>query len=429
METLFELFKETYITFTSEQAVLAYQILYATSPIWLPMTLGLIFWRVWIKYIRSDYIASQEYVLLEIKLPPEVSKSPLAMEVVLSGLNAIGGEGEWHKRYIIGRVRHYFTFEVASFEGNLHFYAWTRRSVLKDVLESNFYGQYPNIELTEVPDYTDMLAHYDAKKYNLFGLYYKLGMPDPYPIKTYVDYGLDKDPKEEFKIDPFTSVLELMSNIGKGEYWWYQIGFRAHREKSIKGSWFKKTTWQDETKAIIEKIYDGMKEVSESDQGGKFEFKRRPTKGEEMAIERLERSIEKPAFDVGIRTIYFAKPENYIMRGPSLNNLMKVYGGVYIEDSKNRVSYSYNSFMPTKSTDYDYPWQDFTHVREMNNRHHIVDGYRRRQFFHAPHEKPTFVLSSEELATIFHPVGTVLQTPTVERVSSRKAEPPRNLPQ
>ena len=405
-----------------------YQILYITSPVWLPMALALVFWRVWVNYIRSNYIATQEYVLLEMKLPPEVYKSPLAMEVVLSGLNAIGGEGEWHKRYIIGRVRHYFTFEVASFEGNLHFYVWTRKTVLKDVVESNFYGQYPNIELTEVPDYTDMLAHYDPKKYNLFGVYYRLNLPDPYPIKTYLDYSLDKDPKEEFKVDPFTSILELMSNIKKGEYFWYQIGFRAHREKSRGGSWFHKTTWADETRDIISKIYDGMKEVSESDQGGKFEFKRRPTKGEEMTIERLERSITKPAFDVGVRAIYFANHENYIMRGPALNNLMRVYGGVDFIETDKRMAYSYNNFSPFKSTDFDYPWQDITPTRETYRRYRIVDGYRRRQFFHAPHQKQNFVLSSEELATIFHPVGTVLQTPTVERVTSRKAEPPRNLP-
>ena len=43
------------------------------------------------------------------------------------------------------------------------------------------------------------------------------------PIKTYVDYGLDKDPKEEYKTDPITQILEVMGSLGKGEHMWYQV--------------------------------------------------------------------------------------------------------------------------------------------------------------------------------------------------------------
>jgi hypothetical protein len=42
-------------------------------------------------------------------------------------------------------------------------------------------------------------------------------------MKTYVDFGLDKDPKEEYKIDPLTQILETMATCGKGEHFWYQV--------------------------------------------------------------------------------------------------------------------------------------------------------------------------------------------------------------
>ena len=69
-------------------------------------------------------------------------------------------------------------------------------------------------------------------------------MPDVYPIKTYIDYGLDKpDLKEEFKIDPMTSVLEYMGSLKKGEQAWIQILMQCHRKgKLIDAEFFNPKT-------------------------------------------------------------------------------------------------------------------------------------------------------------------------------------------
>ncbi len=42
--------------------------------------------------------------------------------------------------------------------------------------------------------------------------------------------------------------------------------------------------------------------------------------------------------------------------------------------------------------------------------------------------KKPFILSTEELATLFHLPGRVAETPTFERIESKKAEAPGNLP-
>ena len=79
----------------------------------------------------------------------------------------------------------------------------------------------------------------------------------------------------------------------------------------------------------------------------------------------------------------------------------------------------------------DYPWEDFHSLRTTKNERRLLDAYKRRSFFSYPyrnfHGKP-FVLTTEELATIFHFPGKVAETPTFERIQSRKAEPPANLP-
>jgi len=45
---------------------------------------------------------------------------------------------------------------------------------------------------------------------------------------------------------------------------------------------------------------------------------------------------------------------------------------------------------------------------------------------YAHHE--TFVLNIEELATIWHFPGQILKVPTLERIESKEASPPPNLP-
>ena len=40
----------------------------------------------------------------------------------------------------------------------------------------------------------------------------------------------------------------------------------------------------------------------------------------------------------------------------------------------------------------------------------------------------TFVLNVEELATMWHFPGQILKVPTLERIESKEASPPTNLP-
>src|SRR3989344_1255354 len=63
-----------------------------------------------------------------------------------------------------------------------------------------------------------------------------------------------------------------------------------------------------------------------------------------------------------------------------------------------------------------YPWEDPFQWRENARKREIYEGYRLRSYFTAPNESHhSFVLSSEELATVFHFPGRVAQTPTLGR--------------
>jgi len=415
-----DFWRPLFSVFSNDYAQLAFHYFFITSPIWLPLALAFALWNSWIIYIRSAFVKKQKYILLELRLPPEVYKSPLAMELVLTNLHQTGGEGNWYAKYIRGSIRPWYSIEIVSLEGNIHFYFWTRAS-FKNLIEAQFYGQYPNIEINEVADYTDMMPHYDKTRFSVWSHNYKLTKPDPYPIKTYIDYGLDKDPKEEFKIDPFSTTLEYMSTMGKGEYLWYQIIFTAHKKKrKHPGVFSEETDWQAEGVELIKELREKMLKATRGTGDKEMEYERIPTKGEAELFTAIERSTSKLGFDVGIRQIYFAEPDKFNGgRIASLTTMMKQYN-----------SNPLNSFAPDHTSDpFNYPWEDFKDMRKDEIKHHAVDAYRRRQFFYHPHkEDHPFVLNTEEMATIFHPIGSALQTPMINRVTSRKAEAPVNLP-
>lgn len=211
-------------------------------------------WRFWKMYVNQKYLnkVNSDAIMLEIRLPRDIMKSPVAMEVALTSLLQSGGVGTWYHRNFLGNLPVYSSLEIASLEGIIHFYARIDKK-FKLLVESNLYAQYPGIEISEVEDYTKRIRYtHQSKDVKMWGIAYKLGKtwnptdpktgksyPDPekpnddkakysmkadyLPIKTYVDYGLDKDPKEEFKTDPLVTLLEYMGSIGKGENLWYQI--------------------------------------------------------------------------------------------------------------------------------------------------------------------------------------------------------------
>ncbi|MGH7249716.1 MAG: hypothetical protein ACREGC_01965, partial [Minisyncoccia bacterium] len=202
--------------------------------------LGWAAWKFWINYIQEDFISGMDFVLLEIVPPREVLRSPLAMELFLS--NALyhwsikgGKESYWQ-----GAVWFWFSLEIASIDGQVHFYIRTPTRV-KSLIETQIYAQYPQAQVKEVEDYTLAVPEISMdSEWNGWGCEFALGKHEAFPIKTYKDFGLDKDPKEEFKVDPISPVIEFLGSLEKGEQAWIQIVITPQKkEYHTHGSWFK----------------------------------------------------------------------------------------------------------------------------------------------------------------------------------------------
>src|SRR3989344_4444770 len=226
-----------------------------TAPFWLPLPLAYILFRVWTYYVRARYLANLKYVLLEIRLPKEAPKSPLAMELVLNAFHQTVGESTWYDRYFKGKMRAHFSLEIVSLEGQVRFFIRTR-NYLQKFVETQVYSQYPDAEIFVAEDYALKIPYLkEDSDWNLFGVEFVLSKPNPYPIKTYVDYNLDQDPKEELKVDPITPLIEYLGALGKGEQVWFQVLIRANKGKKDPTSyWNRHKPWQEEAKEIVNEI-------------------------------------------------------------------------------------------------------------------------------------------------------------------------------
>lgn len=396
-----------------ENLELAFSFVYNSAFIWLPVLTSIAAFNMWLGYKRNLFWQEQPSILLEIKIPRVVSKSPAAMELALNAFYHTVGESTFIDRIFRGKTRHWFSLEIVSIEGRIHFYIWTR-AAQKNLIESSLYSQYPGIEIHEVEDYT-LPYVYDPAKNKIWCCEWKLTKADALPIKTYIDYGLDKDPKEEYKVDPMTTLIEFLGTLTAGNSIWVQIVIRAHRKGRFGGVFGEKEDkWKDEADEEIKKIIEKFRPKDKEQQS------RQPTESEKNAIAAIGRSVGKLPFDVGVRTIYIADADKY---NPS--NIGGVTGAF------RQYSYdSLNGLAPTGGvTGFDDFWKDPTgRVRERRKRE-LLEGYKRRQVFFPPYKaRGLFVLNSEELATIFHFPGEVATTPTFERIPSKKSEAPFNLP-
>lgn len=401
-------------------------------------------WRFWKMYVNQKFLNkwNEDSILLEIKLPREIMKSPLATEVALATLLQSGGIGSWYALNFSGNLPAYSSLEIASLEGIIHFYIRIHKK-FKHLVESNFYAQYPGIEIVEADDYTKMIRyHHLSKDVSMWGSNYKLQqtwtpknpetgkaytkpdgkeykMPaDFFPIKTYVDYGLDKDPKEEFKIDPITPLLEVMGSATKGEYFWYQILVQdesvyndekmpkfyfdefTHKHLSLKNiaDEYKKilrtASWNIKGDAYKDDYGDPKEKKSgEKDAEGKdimipaVHSETKPVTKKEMdlssqekdEIDAIHTKISKPLALVVIRLIYIAKRENF-----NTNHIQNILA--FIKPFKG----TFNALrLDDVSDPYTFPWEDIGKKRSNWRSEELFEEFVEREGFfpHIPDRK------------------------------------------
>lgn len=386
---------------------------FSFSVYFLPFIFAYVLWVMYLYYIRDLWIKKIEWVLLEFKLPKEIRKTPQAMEVALNILHQTS-TGSLIDQYIKGRQRSWFSLELCSLGGEIHFFLRTPKN-MRNLVETSFYAQYPDIEIHEVEDYAAKIPFGDKSEWEVWGIDYQLAKADPFPLKTYVDLELDKDKKEEVKTDPMVGILEFIGNVGPNEQIWIQFLVKAIADRFAPNKEGKPSSLLDEGRKEVNKI---LKRKEEGEEEDLKHFLRITTEEERHLISAMERNLGKNNFDVGIRALYLNKKgfsNGY--NKPGLVGLFRPFGDA-----------NFNSFKPKHTTSFDYPWQDFLGMRLRRDIRRIIKYYVLRSYFYPPAELKPIALSTEELATLYHFPGQVAMTPTLGRIPSKRAEPPANLP-
>ena len=369
--------------------------------LWLPLILIIIFWKSWLHYIRTLYINSLSWVLLEIKIPREIQKTPYAMEVALTSFH-ITKKGNLVDRYWRGVLKPWMGLEVLGAGGKIRFFIYVQKK-LRNLIESQIYSQYPGAEIIEADDYTSAIpADIPNQDWQAWGAEFGLNKESFYPIKTYVDFGLQKPgEKEEEKVDPITTFLEMLGHLKQGEFIWFQILIRAASKE-----------WRKPGEKFVEKLVSTEKSAKEGEMKlGMF----RLSPGQQDTLKAVERKIAKLGFKTGIRAMYLARRDAFEpVNISALTGVIKQYNAENL-----------NGFKVARDTGRNY---FFVERREAFLQRRMLNAYRKRSWFYMPYRREPYIMTAEELATIYHFPGRVAEIPTFARIEAKKAGPPSTLP-
>lgn len=403
-----------------------------------PLMLWPIFQLAWINYIQEKYFRNIEWNLLEIKISREIEKRPKTMEEFFSGIYSTNDVmiDTLFDVYLDGTLDVWFSFEIVSIEGDVHFYVRTpTRS--RDIIESQIYAQYPDAEIKEVEDYvTEIPDDIPSKDYEMWGTSMTLGKEDAYPLRTYKEF---EDVAAGEFIDPISNIVEGVSRLKKGEQIWMQTLVRATDDQWKKeandlvldliGRKKKEKASNNPFLLIIDEIVDTARYIAfgffstvnpvEGDGNDKTKEEEsismmlHLSPGEKDIVTAIDNSTKKPGFETDIRWIYLAKRDVFD----------KAKGaGVVFSYFTQFGSQDLNYLIPDKNTKTS-AYYFATEIRKAIRKRKLLRKYKRREF-----DKKGYVLNTEELATIFHFPTIEVKAPVVPHVEAKKGKPPAGLP-
>lgn len=396
-----------YLFFSSGDYVVlrdAWIIIKNTWWIVLPVPIWFMYDRVWMEYKWMTFrtAKSKEYIFLQVIPPNDIEKGPLAMESVFTGLHTWSKPNffEHYCGWRMGQDR--FSFEIVGDGEHGARFILRVPKMARDLVESLIYAHYPEAEIREIENYTlEAPKDIPNKEWDLWGVVLKLLKEDCIPLRTHREF---KDDITGEAIDPLASLMEIMGKLSKNERLWFQIIFSPKNEPD----WVPQADerMKEIIKQFIEKTGGNMEEEG-------FDLNRLPP-GEQDVVKAIKNSLSRVAYKTTIRFVYFGKKNNGFNKATGVGGTM----GSIKQFNDNNL----NSLLPDNRT------KTFANYHFQATRLR----YRQRKIFNdfkgLDRAGISYILTAEELATLYHFPTMNVKSTALNRVEAKKSSAPENLP-
>ncbi|HBK34422.1 MAG: hypothetical protein UU08_C0003G0043 [Candidatus Uhrbacteria bacterium GW2011_GWE2_40_58] len=405
---------------------------------WIPiaLVLGWGLTQLWLDHRQGLYIKKLKYVLLAINVPSVTEQSPKAVENLFSGIYGAKSSIIWKDKWIGGKLLPVFSLEIASTEGYIQFYIRTEEK-FRDLIEAAIYAHYPDAEISEATDYTNILPiTFPNETHEMWGVEFILKAADYLPLRTHVDF--EDRITQEIK-DPLAQILEQMAKMEPGEHLWSQILIKPEGNdwKDAGQKYIEKMYGIDAKKkgSMLESLFKGVMEIPsgviEQLSGvslnaalfGSEEMKKdddiwrafKITNAEKEKVEAVLRKIGKVGFSTKMRVVYVASKDRFAIwkRAP-------IVKGLYHQFSHLNMN-GFGLYVPSIPRD-DYFWQVWVRSKKQEI---LSVAFKDRSFGTGA---TPFTLNVEEIASLWHFPPITIKAPLVQKIEAKRAEPPVGLP-
>lgn len=393
-------------------------------------------WLYW-KQTMFEHAFLHDTIFLEMKIPRETLRSPRSMDQLFQAIAALrNAAGDLGEKYLDGEVTRWYTFEMVSFGGEIHFYMRVPKKQ-RPLVEAAFFSYYPEVEIAEAEDYVKKLPHHarelDSQHLDMWATEMILTKEDGYPLKTYVDF---ESPDEIHQVDPMAAFMENLGKVRKGEFMGIQFNLAPEG-----------FDWGHHYEHIVENLRSPKmaKSAGHTKGGSEAELATalrmsmlQKSPGQTQVLEAVERNLSKPAFFSMIRLVYIS-PQNIFYDSFARRAIKGAFNQYGAGDLN---SFTDNKGISTKVRPWNFPFL-FPNLRRLGRRQRVLQNYMHREHF--IHEwtgriltshftnwnfhSRANVISSEGLASLFHPPTQLVTTaPLTKRVESKKTGAPAGLP-
>jgi hypothetical protein len=309
---------------------------------------------------RKREEASIDSVLLQIAIPRNNEFKIDVMEQMINGFYSIK-KGGWQQRF---DVQPTLSFEIVARQEDIRFYIWAP-SKLKDMVQKQVHGSYPDAEVIEVDEY-NIFTPEGKVAYKAF----QLGKDNFYPLKTFKDLATD----------PMTGITAALGKMGPGEAAAIQIVISP-----------AESDWQ---KAGGKFISDTKKQEADPEKA-KFSTSAK-------TLDAIEQKIAKVGFETSIRIVAVSTDEpSAKSHVTNISTAFTQFAGD-LNSLKGRKIHAKGLFMES----FLYRYHPMFNI--MGNR--------------------ISVLNSEELATVFHFPNKQVTTPHIYWLNAKTAPAPAQIP-